>query len=156
MEQDTGYDDNGQSIDIRQSVCARPCGAVLRLGAGASQVFSEQNMEFMEKIIERSGLGDETGLSDGILSMRDPDTKLGTTLKAATDETQMVIFEVAANLLKKTNVRPDQARSPFCTPYQQAVRQQCLGWDDAIGIFVHLQSTSRACSHRHLGGVRGL
>lgn len=75
------------------------------------QVFSEQNMEFMEKIIERSGLGDETGLSDGILAMRDPDAKLGTTLKAATEETQMVIFEVAANLLKKTGVRPDQARS---------------------------------------------
>ena len=79
---------------------------------GRSQVFSEQNMEFMEKIIERSGLGDETGLSDGILAMRDPDAKLGTTLKAATEETQMVIFDVAANLLKKANVRPDQARCP--------------------------------------------
>ena len=69
-------------------------------------------MEFMEKIIERSGLGDETGLSDGILAMRDPDAKMHTTLKAATEETQMVIFEVAANLLKKANVRPDQARAP--------------------------------------------
>lgn len=93
-------------------MCARPCGVWLRTVPGRLQVFSEQNMEFMEKIIERSGLGDETGLSDGILAMRDPDAKLGTTLKAATEETQMVIFDVAANLLKKANVRPDQARSP--------------------------------------------
>ncbi|KAK9838154.1 hypothetical protein WJX81_004882 [Elliptochloris bilobata] len=74
----------------------------------AKGVFSEQNMEFMEKIIDRSGLGDETGLSDGILAMRDPDAKLGTSLKAVTEETQMVIFDVAGNLLKQANVRPDE------------------------------------------------
>lgn len=94
----------------RGTVCARPRGIRLRLRAWLAQVFTEQNMEFMEKIIERSGLGDETGLSDGILAMRDPGAAMSTSLKAASEETQMVIFEVAGDLLKKANVRPDQAR----------------------------------------------
>lgn len=31
------------------------------------QCFTDANMDFQQKIIERSGLGDETGLSDGRL-----------------------------------------------------------------------------------------
>ena len=31
------------------------------------QFFSPENIAFQEKILERSGLGDETGLSDGAL-----------------------------------------------------------------------------------------
>ena len=98
--------------EARDTVCARLSAAWLRRCAWAPQVFSEQNMEFMEKIIERSGLGDETGLSDGILAMREPSAALGTSLKAATEETQMVIFDVAGSLLMKANVRPDEARPP--------------------------------------------
>ena len=33
-------------------------------------IFNEPNMIFQEKIIERSGLGDETGLSDGAHSLK--------------------------------------------------------------------------------------
>ena len=29
------------------------------------QLFSEENVVFQEKILERSGIGDQTGLSDG-------------------------------------------------------------------------------------------
>jgi hypothetical protein len=36
------------------------------------QCFTEANVEFQEKILERSGLGDETGLSDGIVAMKVP------------------------------------------------------------------------------------
>lgn len=35
------------------------------------QIFTEENLAFQEKIIERSGLGDETGLSDGEFCDRD-------------------------------------------------------------------------------------
>lgn len=66
----------------------------------------------MEKIIERSGLGDETGLSDGILRMKEPGGDISTSLKDATDETQMVIFDVAGNLLRKANVSAQEARPP--------------------------------------------
>ena len=65
----------------------------------------------MEKIIERSGLGDETGLSDGILAMKEND-EMSTSLKDAMDETQMVIFDVAGNLLRKANVSAQEARLP--------------------------------------------
>ena len=34
---------------------------------GLAQVFNEQSLEFQDKIIERSGLGDETYLPDGKL-----------------------------------------------------------------------------------------
>lgn len=65
-------------------------------------------MEFMEKIIERSGLGDETGLSDGILAMQQPGAELKTSLKQTTDETEMVIFDVAGNAMRQSGVRPEE------------------------------------------------
>jgi len=88
-------------------------GAHGRLSAGAAgaQVFNEANLEFMEKIIERSGLGDETGLSDGIQAMREPGAPMKTTLKQATDETEMVIFDVAGNAMRQAGVRPEEARA---------------------------------------------
>ena len=43
-------------------------------------VFTEANLEFQGKILERSGLGDETGLSDGIAAMKDGE--LTTSLRA--------------------------------------------------------------------------
>ncbi len=66
----------------------------------------------MEKIIERSGLGDETGLSDGILAMKERNGEMSTSLKDAMDETEMVIFDVAGNLLRKANVSAQEARLP--------------------------------------------
>ncbi len=93
----------------------------LSAGAAGAQVFNEANLEFMEKIIERSGLGDETGLSDGIQAMREPGAPMKTTLKQATDETEMVIFDVAGNAMHQSGVRPEEARarywlSRFCQP----------------------------------------
>ena len=72
------------------------------------QVFTEQNLEFQEKILERSGLGDETGLSDGIAAMKDGDVK--TTLRAALDESEMVLYDVVENLLAKTNTDPQEVQ----------------------------------------------
>ncbi|BDA49612.1 3-ketoacyl-CoA synthase 11 [Coccomyxa sp. Obi] len=69
-------------------------------------VFTEQNLEFQEKILERSGLGDETGLSDGIAAMKDGEVK--TTLRAALEESEMVLYDVVENLLAKTNTDPQE------------------------------------------------
>lgn len=69
-------------------------------------MFTEQNLEFQEKILERSGLGDETGLSDGIAAMKDGEVK--TTLRAALDESEMVLYEVVQDLLEKTNTDPQE------------------------------------------------
>ena len=70
------------------------------------QVFTDANIEFQEKILERSGLGDETGLSDGILGMRDGPMK--TSLKSALDETEMILFDVTDSLLQKTGIDPTE------------------------------------------------
>ncbi len=70
------------------------------------QVFTEANLEFQEKILERSGLGDETGLSDGIAAMKDGEVK--TTLKAALEESEMVLYDVVENLLAKSNTDPQE------------------------------------------------
>ncbi|EIE19204.1 very-long-chain 3-ketoacyl-CoA synthase [Coccomyxa subellipsoidea C-169] len=69
-------------------------------------VFTEANLEFQEKILERSGLGDETGLSDGIAAMKDGEVK--TTLKAALEESEMVLYDVVENLLAKSNTDPQE------------------------------------------------
>ncbi len=70
------------------------------------QVFTEQNLEFQEKILERSGLGDETGLSDGIAAMKDGDVK--TTLRAALDED---LLARCARLWPHRRFQAPQARS---------------------------------------------
>jgi 3-ketoacyl-CoA synthase len=41
--------------------------------SGVSGVFSEQSLEFQEKIMERSGLGDETYLPPGTVIFRKAD-----------------------------------------------------------------------------------
>lgn len=90
-------------------------------------------MEFQQKIIDRSGLGDETGLSDGMYALAKiglylsvcclqkfarlylmatipagilamQHGPLATSMQAAMAETQEVIFSVVEELLKKTQV----------------------------------------------------
>ena len=87
------------------------CKGELRLEGSGLQVFTEQNLEFQEKILERAGLGDETGLSDGIAAMKDGDLK--TTLRAALDESEMVLYDVVENLLAKTNTDPQEVCAPL-------------------------------------------
>jgi len=70
----------------------------------ARGLFTPENIEFQEKILERSGLGDATGLSDAILRMKDGDIK--TTLKDAMDETEMVLYDIVETLLRQTAVDP--------------------------------------------------
>ena len=77
------------------------------------QVFTEANLEFQEKILERSGLGDETGLSDGIAAMKDGEVK--TTLRAALEESEMVLYDVVENLLAKTNTDPQEVNPLYLT-----------------------------------------
>ena len=75
----------------------------------ALQVFTQQNVEFQEKIMDRAGLGDKTGLSDAIVAMRDGELK--TTLRGALDESEMVLYDVVENLLTKTNTAPQEVCS---------------------------------------------
>ncbi|CAK0783411.1 hypothetical protein CVIRNUC_006610 [Coccomyxa viridis] len=69
-------------------------------------IFTEANLEFQGKILERSGLGDETGLSDGIAAMKDGEVR--TTLRAALDESEMILYDVVEQLINKANIDPQE------------------------------------------------
>ena len=69
-------------------------------------VFTEANLEFQGKILERSGLGDETGLSDGIAAMKDGEVR--TSLRAALDESEMILYDVVEQLINKANIDPQE------------------------------------------------
>lgn len=84
-------------------------------------VFTEANLEFQEKILERSGLGDETGLSDGIAAMKDGEVK--TSLRSVLDESEMVLYEVVENLLAKSNTDPQEV---CCQTSLQTCLQSCI------------------------------
>ena len=75
-------------------------------------IFTEANLEFQGKILERSGLGDETGLSDGIAAMKDGEVR--TTLRAALDESEMILYDVVEQLINKANIDPQEVSD--CTP----------------------------------------
>ena len=72
----------------------------------SKKLFSPENVEFQKAIMDRSGLGDETGLSDGIMAMKDGATR--TTLADAIQETEMVMFEIVENVLAKTGIAADK------------------------------------------------
>ena len=69
-------------------------------------LFTEENILFQEAILDRSGLGDATGLSDAILRMNEGDVK--TSLKDSLDETEMNMYEIVDDLLKKTGRDPKE------------------------------------------------
>lgn len=70
------------------------------------KLFTEENILFQEAILDRSGLGDATGLSDAILRMNEGDVK--TSLRDSLDETEMIMYEIVDDLLKKTGRDPKE------------------------------------------------
>jgi len=69
-------------------------------------LFTEENILFQEAILDRSGLGDATGLSDAILRMNEGDVR--TSLRDSLDETEMIMYEIVDDLLKKTGRDPKE------------------------------------------------
>ena len=158
------------AVFLIQALISVDASNLLTPGCEEVQGLAEENIRFHEMILDRSGIGDGTGLTDGepkagalhaqicsiapvlpphsLLSCHSPaevrTTDLSniitlcvprynvasiwwlcagiagmregphkTTLKAAMQETEMVIFECTEQLLRKTNTRPEEAsRSP--------------------------------------------
>ncbi|CAL5229859.1 g13269 [Coccomyxa viridis] len=65
--------------------------------------FTEKSMEFQTKIIERSGLGDETYLPDAVHTVPP-----AISMKAARDEAEMVLFECVKEALARSGLKPRQ------------------------------------------------
>ncbi|XP_057968809.1 3-ketoacyl-CoA synthase 11-like [Malania oleifera] len=63
--------------------------------------FTEENLQFQRKIIERSGLGDSTYLPESVLNVPP-----NPSMQAAREEAEMVMFGAIDELLAKTTVKP--------------------------------------------------
>ncbi|XP_060667673.1 3-ketoacyl-CoA synthase 7 [Ziziphus jujuba] len=63
--------------------------------------FSEESIDFQTRVIERSGIGNETYLPTGFLLF--PNNQ---TLNSAMDEVEMVLFSVVQNFFQKHKINP--------------------------------------------------
>nr|BBJ25283.1 3-ketoacyl-ACP synthase-2 [Coccomyxa sp. Obi] len=68
-------------------------------GARMRKIWGEEALQFQEKLLNSSGLGDETYFPDSII--QEP---MKLTWNAALEETEMVLFETVHKLLKTTGV----------------------------------------------------
>eukprot|EP00884_Botryococcus_braunii_P013436 jgi/Botrbrau1/22093/Bobra.0206s0019.1 len=68
--------------------------------------FTKQSLEFMEKVLERSGLGPETYLPDEIRA--GVEGKVKTTRAGARKESELVIFTAFSKLLESQSLQPSQ------------------------------------------------
>ncbi|KAL3157470.1 Ataxin 2-like [Trebouxia sp. C0010 RCD-2024] len=68
-----------------------------------SQMFNEQSLEFQEKIMQRSGLGDETYLPEAVQQIP-PQISMA----AAREEAEMVLFDSVRHVLDAAHLKPGQ------------------------------------------------
>lgn len=68
-----------------------------------SQMFNEQSLQFQEKIMERSGLGDETYLPEAVQQIP-PQISMA----AAREEAEMVLFDSVRSVLEEAKLKPGQ------------------------------------------------
>lgn len=66
-----------------------------------SKAFTQDSLDFQEKVLSRSGLGEETYLPGGIMS-QPPRINM----QAAREEAQLVLFNTVAEVLKATGTKP--------------------------------------------------
>ena len=68
--------------------------------------FTEDSLEFLKKILERSGTGQATAWPPGIVQCLDsPEKKADRSIEASRTEAETVIFDVVEKALKKANVK---------------------------------------------------
>jgi len=67
--------------------------------------FTEQSLEFMDRILERSGTGQATAWPPGIVQSLNGE-KADRSMAASRQEAETVIFDVVERALKKANVKP--------------------------------------------------
>jgi predicted naringenin-chalcone synthase/F0F1-type ATP synthase membrane subunit c/vacuolar-type H+-ATPase subunit K len=72
-------------------------------------VFTDQSLTFMKRILERSGTGPATAWPPGITQSMKPGTpKADRSMAASRKEAEAVIFDIVEKALKKANVKPKE------------------------------------------------
>eukprot|EP00884_Botryococcus_braunii_P012066 jgi/Botrbrau1/20860/Bobra.0654s0001.1 len=75
-------------------------------GCRNTEAYTEQSLDFMEKVLQRSGLGPETYLPDEVRA--GVERKVKTTMAGARKESELVMFEAFAKLLEQQKLKPSQ------------------------------------------------
>lgn len=71
------------------------------------ECFTQESLNFMQRILDRSGTGPATAWPPGIVqSLTREDKKADQSIEASRKEAEAVIFDVVENALKKANVHP--------------------------------------------------
>jgi len=70
--------------------------------------FTEDSLTFMEKILLQSGVGEATAWPPGIIKCLEKGIVADRSAKAAREEADIVMTDVVAQLLKKTNTKPSE------------------------------------------------
>lgn len=71
--------------------------------------FTQESLDFMGKILDRSATGQATAWPPGITKcLKDENTKADRSIEASREEAQTVIFEVVKNALAKAKVNPKE------------------------------------------------
>jgi len=74
----------------------------------AQGVFEEESMNFMSRLLDKSGTGDSTHWPPAYLGSRDGETKANRNLVNARNEAEAVIFPLVQEILTRTNLKPSQ------------------------------------------------
>jgi predicted naringenin-chalcone synthase len=71
------------------------------------QCFTDQSLDFMQRILERSGTGQATAWPPGITQSLDPsEPKADRSMASSREEAETVIFDIVEKALKKSKVHP--------------------------------------------------
>jgi len=68
--------------------------------------FSEESLQFMARILERSGTGQATAWPPGIVQSLQPGVKADRSISASRQEAETVLFDVAEQAMEKAGVKP--------------------------------------------------
>lgn len=70
--------------------------------------FTEDSIDFMRRLLVRSGTGQSTAWPPGIVQCLEDDKKTDRTIEASRKEAEIVIFDIVEKALKKANVSPKE------------------------------------------------
>ena len=70
--------------------------------------FTEDSIDFMKRLLERSGTGQSTAWPPGIVQCLEDGKKTDRSMEASRKEAETVIFDIVENALRKANVKPKE------------------------------------------------
>jgi len=73
----------------------------------AQGYFNEESIEFMDRVLQRSGTGDATSWPPSMIPSKDGETRAPTDIDVAREEAKAVIFPLVREVLERSGVKPE-------------------------------------------------